>query len=181
MKTDAATEAFARGIVEGLTQAAAYRRAFPRSLGWKDSTVHVKASVLANTDKVRVRVSELQAKAAAAGEVSIERLARELVHVAHLDPVEVAGVRMRSPKDIAKLPEAVRRAVAGWSWDPKGRLVVKWYSKTTAIELLGRMTGAFNDKLAITGKNGGPIETRQVRDLTDEELAAEMVRHGLKR
>ena len=32
----------------------------------------------------------------------------------------------------------------------------------------------------LTGKNGGPIETKTERDLTDEELAAELARHGIQ-
>lgn len=32
----------------------------------------------------------------------------------------------------------------------------------------------------VTGKDGGPIQTKTERDLTDEELAAELARHGLK-
>lgn len=174
-------EVFAAGIVEGLTQAAAYRRAFARSAAWKDATVHEKASRLAGDAKVQARIAALRAKAAAANEVSIERLARELVSLAHFDAGELAKYQLRTPKDIAKLPEQIRRAIVGWSWDAKGRLVLKFEPKTKAIELLGRMTGAFNDKLAITGKDGGPIETKQLRDLTEDELAAEMKRHGLQR
>lgn len=174
-------ETFAARLAAGDTQAAAYREAFPKSRAWKESTVHSRASELAADGEVQGRVAELQAKAAAANEVSIERLARELVAMAHCDVGELAAHRLRSPKDIANLPEQVRRAIAGWSWDTKGRLVVKLAPKGQAIELLGRMVGAFKDQLSITGKNGGPIETKQVRDLTDEELAAELARHGLKR
>ena len=32
----------------------------------------------------------------------------------------------------------------------------------------------------ITGKDGGPITTKAERDLTDEELAAELAKHGLQ-
>lgn len=174
-------EVFATRLAAGDTQAAAYRVAFPRAGNWRDATVWRKASLLAGNGDVRARVAELQAKAAKANEVSIERLARELVAMAHYDVGELVSQSLRTPRDIAKLPEQVRRAIAGWSWDAKGRLVIKLAPKAQAIELLGRMTGAFNDKLAITGKDGGPVETKQLRDLTDAEFAAEMERHGLKR
>ena len=38
----------------------------------------------------------------------------------------------------------------------------------------------FREKVELTGKDGGPIETRPERDLTDEELAAELAKHGLQ-
>lgn len=174
-------EVFATRLAAGDTQAAAYREAFPRSKAWKDATVWREASKLAQNHEVSTRAAELQAKAAAANEVSIERLARELVAMAHYDVGEIVNQSLRTPRDIAKLPEQVRRAIAGWNWDAKGRLVIKLVPKGQAIELLGRMTGAFKDQLAITGKDGGPIETKQVRDLTDAELAAELARHGIKR
>lgn len=174
-------EDFATALAAGLSQAAAYREAYPAAAKWKDATVWEEASRLAAHPEVRARLTELRAKAAAANEVSIERLARELVSLAHFDAGDLAKYTVRTQKDIAKLPEQIRRAIVGWSWDAKGRLVLKFEPKTKAIELLGRMTGAFNDKLAITGKDGGPIETKQLRDLTEDELAAEMKRHGLQR
>ena len=32
----------------------------------------------------------------------------------------------------------------------------------------------------VTGKNGGPIQTQEVRDMSDAELDAELARYGLK-
>jgi phosphoenolpyruvate-protein kinase (PTS system EI component) len=71
-------EAFAAGLAQGLSQAEAYRRAFPSSLGWKDKSVWEKASVLANDVNVRSRVAELQAKAAEATEFTVSEHMRML-------------------------------------------------------------------------------------------------------
>lgn len=51
---------FAKGIAEGLAQAEAYRRAYPRSVNWKPDTVWSAASRLLRNSKVAARVAELQ-------------------------------------------------------------------------------------------------------------------------
>lgn len=53
-------EEFVRGLVEGLTQRKAYRRAYPSSRKWKDATVDARASELFKNSKVLVRYQELQ-------------------------------------------------------------------------------------------------------------------------
>lgn len=49
-----------------------------------------------------------------------------------------------------------------------------------AEENRGKAAGFYPNKVELTGKNGGPIESKQTRDLTPEELAAELERHGIK-
>jgi len=71
-------EAFAAGLAEGLSKAEAYRRAFPRSAGWSDKVVYNKASELSANGDIRVRLAELQAKAAAANEFTVAAHLREL-------------------------------------------------------------------------------------------------------
>jgi phage terminase small subunit len=56
-------ERFAQEIVMGTSQRKAYRAAFPSSVKWKDETVDAKASALAKSDKVLIRVKELQEEA----------------------------------------------------------------------------------------------------------------------
>lgn len=72
-------EAFAAGLAQGLSQAEAYRRAFPRSVAWADATVWSKASQLAGDGRVRARVAEIGAKAAAANEFTVEQHLATLV------------------------------------------------------------------------------------------------------
>jgi len=57
---------------------------------------------------------------------------------------------------------------------------IKWPDKVKNLELIGRHLGMFKDKVEVTGKDGGPIATKTERDLTDEELAAELAKHGLQ-
>lgn len=52
-------EKFVQNIIEGMSQADAYRSAYDTSK-MTDKTVHEKASVLASNDKVRARLTELR-------------------------------------------------------------------------------------------------------------------------
>lgn len=71
-------EAFAAALARGLSQAAAYREAFPRARDWADATVWRKASLLAGDGEVQARVHELGTKAAQANELTVEQHLRTL-------------------------------------------------------------------------------------------------------
>jgi phage terminase small subunit len=55
-------ERFARNVVSGMTQADAYRDAYPKSKAWKATTVHENASRLGANRKVCARIAELAEK-----------------------------------------------------------------------------------------------------------------------
>jgi hypothetical protein len=74
-------------VVKGETQAEAYRKSFPKSLSWKDSTLYTKASTLAATDKVRVRIEQMRENAAERAGLSLE---------AHLQALESLRDEARS-------------------------------------------------------------------------------------
>ena len=57
-------EKFAQGIADGLSQADAYRAAYPKSLNWKADTVYQSASRLMTDNKVSARISALHAELA---------------------------------------------------------------------------------------------------------------------
>ena len=59
-------------------------------------------------------------------------------------------------------------------------LKVKFHDKQGALVSIGRHLGMFKDKVELTGKNGGPIETSNAQDLTKDELEAELKRYGIK-
>ena len=56
-------EKFVQNIIEGMSQADAYRSAY-NTQTMTDKTVHEKASLLASQDKVRARLTELRDKLA---------------------------------------------------------------------------------------------------------------------
>lgn len=71
-------EKFAQGVAGGLSQAEAYRQAYPSSAKWKDATVWNKASALMRRDEVLARVAELQAEHAKRHEITVDSLLDEL-------------------------------------------------------------------------------------------------------
>lgn len=93
---------------------------------------------------------------------------REIARMALFDPAHVTGVSC--PQDIAYLPEDVRRAIVGWSWDRNGNFTVK-LAKEGALEMLGRHHGLFKDRVEHSGPNGGPIPMSPAT-LSDEQLTA---------
>lgn len=52
-------EKFVQGIIEGMSQADAYRSAYDTK-AMTDKTIHEKASLLASQDKIRARIAELR-------------------------------------------------------------------------------------------------------------------------
>ena len=71
-------EIFAAAIVEGNTQADAYRRAYPTATKWANQKVAEKASVFAKRPEVKARIEELRSKAMKSNEVTAERIVQEL-------------------------------------------------------------------------------------------------------
>ena len=51
---------------------------------------------------------------------------------------------------------------------------------SAANALLDRGYGKPTQAVELTGKDGGPVATKTERDLTDEELAAELAKYGIK-
>ena len=49
-----------------------------------------------------------------------------------------------------------------------------------AEENRGKAAGFYPTKVELTGRGGGPIETKQTRDLTPAELEAELKKYGIK-
>lgn len=71
-----AQEAFCLAVVETNNQAEAYRRAYPKSLKWKDNAVWVNASALMADTKVSLRVAELRSIIAERAQITLEEGAK---------------------------------------------------------------------------------------------------------
>lgn len=159
-------ETFATGIASGLSQAEAYRQAYPRSQKWKDEAVWVKASQLMSDGKVQLRVQELGAKAAAANEVTVGRIVRELALIAFGSKRTVmswgpGGVVLKDSETLTDDEAAVVSEVKETTSATGGSLSLKTHDKVKALELLGKHVGMFTDKVELTGKDGGPMQTTE--------------------
>lgn len=162
MKKDGLTakqEAFAAGVSAGLTQAEAYRQAFPNSKRWKEESVWQRASKLAADVKVRSRVQELREKAANANEVTIERIVAEVVKVAFANQRELMtwgpnGVKLRSSDELTEDQAAAVSEVSESISATGGSLRLKTHDKMGALRFLAELKGFLVKKQEITGANG---------------------------
>jgi phage terminase small subunit len=84
---------FACELAVGMSQADAYRKAYPKSLNWKDEVVWAAASKLANNSKVRIRVKELQEKACKENEITVEKVLKRYWDIATANPNELTQYR----------------------------------------------------------------------------------------
>lgn len=104
------------------------------------------ARMLANAS-IKAAVQEEMDKRATKLELTADKVLSEISYMAFYDPADFAGIK--NPDDIAQLPEHVRKAVVGWSWDKAGNFVIKLSPKTPSQELLGRHLKLFTDKLEV--------------------------------
>jgi phage terminase small subunit len=86
-------EAFAAGLAAGMTQAEAYRKAYPAAVRWKDDSVWPKASALAANGKVQARVQTLMAIAASDSEVTIDWVVKQYRALVLADARELTELR----------------------------------------------------------------------------------------
>lgn len=152
-------EAFATGVASGLSQAEAYRQAFPNSRGWKDNAVHSRASTLAATEKVQQRIQELREKAAEANEVTIERIVAEVVKIAFANQRDLMnwgpqGVKLKSSDELTDEQAAAVSEVAESFSATGGSLKLKTHDKLGALRFLAELKGHLVKKHEVTGKDG---------------------------
>ena len=158
--------AFVREYLVDLNAEGAARRA-----GYFPKTARANSYKLLSDPTIAAAIATAQAERAQRTEITADRVLAELAAMAFFDPADLARTPLRGPEDIAALPEPVRRAILGWSWDKDGRFVLKLSPKTPSLDLLGRHLGMFRDKLEVTGKDGGPVEVEHVRERIARRLA----------
>jgi len=94
--------------------------------------------------------------------------------MAHYDVASLASVELKGPEDLVNLPEQVRRAIIGWSWDQSGRFIPKLAEKTPQINLLLKHLGALTEKVSAKVEHSGAVSNTVmvVRDVGDDEAWA---------
>lgn len=116
--------------------------------GYKGDPNTIGPRLLAN-DGIARAITEGQKKRSEATGVEAERVLRELASLAFYDPAVIGSASIRRPEDIANLPEHVRRAIAGWSWDRNGNFTIRLAAKTPNLELLARHLGMLQAGAAV--------------------------------
>lgn len=95
---------------------------------------------------IATEIAKRQSKVADKLELSAERVLRELEYLAFYDPADVAmctdengdPVEIKGPRDIAKLPVHIRKAIVGWSWDRNNNFTLKFAPKQATLNMLGQ-------------------------------------------
>lgn len=140
--------------------------------GYSEANASKIASELLDKTHVKSAVDEALKKRAEKTDITAERVLAEIANMAFYDPAEIMReigeedadddgryrysddgkiYGLRGPGDIRSLPEKVRRAITGWSWDKAGNFVVKLADKSKALDQLARHLSLYNDKLEVTG------------------------------
>lgn len=135
-------EVFAVAVGKGLSQSDAYRQAYPKSLKWKQTAVHERASRLAANAKVSARIAEVRSIIVDATALEANRILRELGRLAASDigrVIDETG-RIKLPHELD--PET-RAAVASFEIDEMGRVKYKFWDKNAAIDKAMKHLGLF--------------------------------------
>lgn len=130
-----------------LNATAAARRA-----GYSSRTADRIGPELLGKTCVAEAIAAGQAKLSEKAEVTQERIVAEFCRMAFYDPASLCAQPINGPADIPNLPEEVRRAIVGWSWDRNGNFTLKLADKNAALTNLGRHLGMFTDKVETKGE-----------------------------
>jgi hypothetical protein len=135
-------EIFAQGVASGLDQSAAYRKAYPRSLKWKDEAVRVAGAKMMAIGNVSERVQILQAASAELAELDGAEIMREIKRVAMSDIGGIIGPdgKVLMPNE---LDPATRAAVSSFEIDEYGRVKYKFWDKNVALTNAAKIKGLF--------------------------------------
>jgi phage terminase small subunit len=166
-------EAFCLKYVELNDGSASYRAAYDASRSNNDS-VHRNAKRILRKPHIVARLEELRARVIERHDISLDRIVTELSRIALFDVRKIfdAEGNLKKPQD---LDDETAAAVAGLEveelWEGRGdereRVgslhKVKLSDKVRALEIFLRYLGQLKDKLEVTGKDGGPITTRELR------------------
>lgn len=151
MKLTVKEEAFVQGLFSGLSQRKSYKEAYNTDR-MKDETIDVKACNLAKTDKIRIRLAELQDKVANDNLWSKERLIKEFEEVKKkcMQEIKVEVYDKESCEMVGT-----------------GEYVFKENGVIKSLENIGKLCGHYVEQVKLSGevKSKNPLD-----GLTTEEL-----------
>lgn len=194
-------EKYVQGLFAGLSQREAYKQAY-NAERMTDATIDAKACRLEKEDKIRARLSELTEELKQRNMITVEKVLAELAKVGFANGSDFAKViekewteeitddegnkteKVHKYKAVDVIPtEQLEKdklaAIAGIKATDKG-IEVKTNDKLKALELMGKYLGMFTDKVEMTGKDGGPIETKQTVDDTEIQKRLELLGYHKK-
>jgi phage terminase small subunit len=139
--------------------------------GYSERTASEQGYDLLRKPQIAEAIAAAQQKRAERTEVTADRVLREYAKLAFLDPRQFFDAEGRLI-DITELPADVAAALSGMEVatertgeDEEGRPLygtvrkIKFSDKRGALDSIARHLGMFNDKLAVTGAGGGPVQS----------------------
>lgn len=130
--------------------------------GYSARTANREGTRLLSHAVIQEMIQKAQADRQERTEVTQDRVVLELARMAFYDAGEIASHPLAGPQDIPRLPENVRRAIVGWSWDKAGNFVVRLSPKTPSLDLLARHLGMLKTVNQQLGADGKPIDAAPV-------------------
>nr|WP_325191353.1 terminase small subunit [uncultured Selenomonas sp.] len=142
--------------------------------GYSPKTAAAAAARLLRNVNIQAEIARRQKDLQRRTEISQDRVVKELARIAFADASDYACIETYmyenkdgtlsplqavSPKDTGVLSDDQRAAIAGIKQGANG-IEIKLHDKIKALELLGRHIGMFNDKLSLSGSDGGPLTFR---------------------
>lgn len=149
--------------------------------GYSKRTAQEQGSQLLNHHGVMAAIDAAKIERSERTEIDAKRVLKEIAAMAFYDPADLIGVAreigldekcrdgegviemggrkyavsgISSPAHIAGLPESVRRAIIGWSWDRNQNFTLKLADKSKALDQLARHLSLYNDRLEVSSVEG---------------------------
>ncbi|MEQ8511213.1 MAG: terminase small subunit [Algiphilus sp.] len=126
--------------------------------GYSPRTAKSQGQRLLTNADIAAAIQAAQEQRQERTEITADRVVRELSRMALYDPADIVRHHVTKPEDIAELPEDVRRAIIGWSWDRHGNFVLKLSPKTPSLDLLARHLGMLRDRTVLENPDGSALQ-----------------------
>lgn len=172
-------EKFAQNVFMGMSNIDAYTDAY-EAQNQKRSTRGTQACYCAKDPLIIARIQELRDELKERNMVTVENVLKELSKIAFDDIKNHLSFRTekvvvdyeentpifeyRTIVDVKDSDDVDTRAVAEVSTSKGGVFKFRMYDKEQALLNIGKYLGMFNDKVELTGKEGGPIVVEEARE-----------------
>lgn len=147
--------------------------------GYSQKTANEQAARLLANVSVQAAIQAAMKSRQERTELTQDMVVKELARIAFGDPRKVmswgpGGVKLRDSETLAGEDAAIVAEVSESVTAAGGTLKLKTHDKVGALKLLGEHLGMFKQRVELTGKDGGPIQSQSapldLSNLTDEEL-----------
>lgn len=143
-------EKYVQELIKGKSQREAYRAAYPSSEKWKDNVVDSKACVLFKNEKIVERYNELQKKIENKVVYDAAKVRQKIIDaemaILDADYGNLFEIKAKGRSGLASVPKKNiqgidMRTVKSYRYDKSGKLIVEFYDKQQAVDVLMSLFG----------------------------------------